>query len=260
MAQRLRATLEVLAVLEPLAVVDYGFIASMPPSDEQYRTLGDALRTAVSDQLHRCGQGASEPVVQFGLVASEIARAAREHAATLIVIGLGPHHALDRALGGETALQLVQVASTPVLAVPANATALPTRVTACIDFTPTSAHAARMPLLWLEAGDVLQLVHVAARGAPSAEPGLQRLKAELARETRATVEALELRGNPARSLLEHAERSHSEVITAGTHGYGMWKRLTLGSVASKIVRLSPVAVVIAPLGSIAQTPIEPPVQ
>jgi nucleotide-binding universal stress UspA family protein len=99
---------------------------------------------------------------------------------------------------------------------------------------------------------VLELVHVAPDGAPSATARLEQLKAELARETRATIQTLELRGDPARSLLEHAERSQSDGITAGTHGYGIWKRLTLGSVASKIVRLSPSTVLIAPLGSITQ--------
>jgi nucleotide-binding universal stress UspA family protein len=252
LAQRLAATLEVLAVLEPIPAVDYGFIASVPPTEEQYQALADALRAAVGEQLRRGGQGAFAPGVQFGLATSEIARAAREHGAALIVIGLGPHHLLDRAFGGETALQLVQVASTPVLAVPTNATALPQHVLAAIDFTPTSVRAARMPLLWLEAGDVLELVHVAPDGAPSATARLEQLKAELARETRATIQTLELRGDPARSLLEHAERSQSDGITAGTHGYGIWKRLTLGSVASKIVRLSPSTVLIAPLGSITQ--------
>ncbi|HUL02814.1 MAG TPA: universal stress protein [Gemmatimonadales bacterium] len=249
---RLRTTLETVCVLEPLPVIDYGYVATLPPSQEQYQVLSDALRAAVTQQLRRCEQTGGTPQVAFGLAASEIARTAREKGALLIVTGIGPHHVLDRALGGETALQLVQLASTPVLAVPANATTLPRRVMAAIDFTPTSLRAARVPLLWLGAGDSLQLVHVAAEPDPTAAARLEELKADLQAGTKAAVETVPLRGDPARSLLGHAESSRSDLITAGTHGYGIWKRLTLGSVASKIVRLSPIAVLIAPLGSVAQ--------
>jgi len=41
-----------------------------------------------------------------------------------------------------------------------------------------------------------------------------------------------------------------QLATLGSHGYGIWKRLLLGSVASKIIRLSPLAVLVAPIGSL----------
>jgi len=252
LAERLQAQLGVLCVLEPQPVVDYGYLAAVPPTPEQYQMLSEALRGAVTSQLRRCGKVECAPVVEIGLGAQEIARAAREQGAALIVVGLGPHHVLDRALGGETALQLVQIASTPVLALPANATSIPRRVMAAVDFTPTSIRAARVPLLWLGPGDVLELVHVAPPDAPSAVSRLEQLKTEMVSETRATIETRELRGDPARTLLEHAATSRSDLIAAGTHGYGIWKRLTLGSVASKLVRLSPVGVLIAPLGAVTQ--------
>ncbi|HUK20340.1 MAG TPA: universal stress protein [Gemmatimonadales bacterium] len=252
LADRLKTKLNVLCVLEPLPVVDYGYLATVPPTQEQYDMLSEALRGAVTNQFRRCGQAECAPLVEIGFAAPEIARAAREQGAALTVMGLGPHHALDRALGGETALQLVQIASTPVLALPGTVADIPRRVMAAIDFTPTSIRAARVPLLWLGAGDVLQLVHVSAAEASGSDARLEKLKAEMAAETRATIETHELRGEAARALLEHAAASRSDLITAGTHGYGIWKRLTLGSVASKLVRLSPVGVLIAPLGSVSQ--------
>lgn len=55
----------------------------------------------------------------------------------------------------------------------------------------------------------------------------------------------------ARALLEHVARVNGDLIALGSHGYGLWKRLTLGSVASKVVRLATTAVLVAPIGSLA---------
>jgi nucleotide-binding universal stress UspA family protein len=63
--------------------------------------------------------------------------------------------------------------------------------------------------------------------------------------------AVELQGDPARSLLSYLETSAADMIALGSHGYGLWKRLTLGSVVSKVVRLATTAVLVAPIGSIS---------
>ncbi|HEX6965265.1 MAG TPA: universal stress protein, partial [Gemmatimonadaceae bacterium] len=46
-----------------------------------------------------------------------------------------------------------------------------------------------------------------------------------------------------------AEREHADLIALGSHGYGMWKRFMLGSVASKVLRLATCSVlVVRPAG------------
>lgn len=263
LAQRLNASLDVLAVLEPMppmemSPLDLGGMG-LVPRPEQYTMLDEQLRAAVAGQLSRCQVGGAAPLFKTGPRALEIADTARASGAGLIVIGLGPHRVIDRALGGETALQLVQMVHTPVLAVPADATALPRRVVVAVDFTPTSMRAARAAAQCLASGDVLDLVHVAPEGLPSAESGpsanvgtrLRDLASHFVVPSGVEVVAVELRGDPARSLLAYLDSSAADMIALGSHGYGFWKRLALGSVVSKVVRLAKTAVLVAPIGSIS---------
>jgi nucleotide-binding universal stress UspA family protein len=263
LAQRLQASLDVLAVLEPMppmemSPLDLGGVGIVP-SPEQYTMLNEALRTAVAGQLSRCQVADATPLFKAGPRAQQIVETARTSGAGLIVVGLGPHNVIDRALGGETALQLVQLASTPLLAVPSDAAALPRRVVVAVDFTATSIRAARTAAQWLAAGDVLDLVHVAPQGLPSSESQreasagarLRDLAAQFVVPSGVEVAAVELQGDPARSLLAYLDSSAADMIAMGSHGYGFWKRLALGSVVSKVVRLATTAVLVAPIGSIS---------
>lgn len=263
LAQRLHAALDVLAVFEPvlpmeMSPLDLGGMG-LVPNPEQYAMLNEELRTAVVGQLSRCQVAGAVPLFKTGPRALQIAEAARTSGADLIVIGLGAHSVIDRALGGETALQLLQVANTPVLTVPAVASALPRRVVVAIDFTPTGMRAARTAAQCLVSGDVLDLVHVAPEGLPSFESGpdasvgarLRDLAAQFVVPSGVEVVAVELQGDPARSLLDYLDSSAADMIALGGHGYGFWKRLALGSVVSKVVRLARTAVLVAPIGSIS---------
>jgi nucleotide-binding universal stress UspA family protein len=264
LAARWQASLDVLAVVEPFPPLgtpplDMGFGLGVVASPEEYAGIGEALRANVTAQLRRCDVQGATPVLRVGPVPPEISAAARTGGADLIVIGLGPHGVMDRALGGETALQLVQIASTPVLAVPVGARTLPRRVVAAIDFTATSVRAARTAVQCLTAGDALDLVHVLperlpAPSEPQATDGgvrLRELASQLVVPSGVEVVAVELRGDPARSLLAYVETSGADLVALGSHGYGWWKRLALGTVASKVVRLATRAVLVAPIGSIS---------
>ncbi len=261
LAQRLGVGLHAVTVLEPLPVVDYGFGVSYAPTAEEIDASRSALLTSARDQLDRCGAGACIPEFHVGSAAEEIATTARAHGAELIVTGIGPHAVIERALGGETALHLAQMASTPVLAVPASAAAIPRNAVVAVDFSPTSMVAARTVARWLVPGDTIHVVHVGegnqhavdrspvpAGGGASATTRLSRVVAMLSPMAGVFVEAAELRGDPARTLLDYAEAVSADLIALGSHGYGMWKRLLLGSVASKMIRLSTRAVLVAPLG------------
>lgn len=256
LAARLQVPLLPLVVYAPIRAVDYGVGASYVPPPEDESAMKSALVARVTDQLHRCGVSAP-PTVRTGNIPLEIAGTARALGAGLIVTGLGSHSSLDRALGGETALYLAQDATTPVLAMPASATAIPRRVIAAIDFSATSVHAARTAAAWLRAGDELHLVFVVpkhrhTRGAlPASEPVVHRLRktgGELGVATGVRVDVTELSGDPARTLLDHAQRIDADLIALGSHGYGVVKRLVLGSVASKIIRVATCAVLVAPIG------------
>jgi nucleotide-binding universal stress UspA family protein len=194
--------------------------------------------------------------VRTGPPASEIANLGRESGAEAIVLGLGRHHLLERALGNETALQLVQLASAPVLAVPPGMSSMPRRSLAAIDFSPTSIASARTYVQWLVPGDTMHLVYAAGEwhgGYPveqraRAEGILSAVVEQIDVPTGVSVEQRVVEGEPAERILDLATTTKADVIVLGSHGYGFWKRLTLGSVASKIIRLSPMAVFVTPVG------------
>ncbi|HEV2180282.1 MAG TPA: universal stress protein [Gemmatimonadaceae bacterium] len=263
LARRLDVRLHALAVLQPIALIGDGFSDRYMPTAEDIEAAKAALLEAVTAQLGRCGVHDCDQAFRFGVATSEIASAAQALGASLIVAGLGSHHIIDRALGGETALHLAQVAATPVLAMPAHATAIPRRAMVALDFSPTSLLAARTVAHWLQPGDALHLVHVVTQEnlAPHAralrngdESGVVRLGqlgASLRVTTHAGIDTAQIAGDPARALLECAREIDADLIALGSHGYGIWKRLLLGSVASKLIRLSPRAVLVVPVGCLA---------
>lgn len=261
LATRSGASLDVLVVVEPFPPgsappLDAGFGMGIVPVPRELEGIGETLRMGVTAQLGRCGADHATPRVRTGPVAQEIADAARTGAADLVVIGLGAHGVVDRALGGETALQLVQIAGAPVLAVPADYADLPRRAIAAIDFTATSVRAAKAAAECLVAGDVLDLVHVRPPPASGTRGGgngssLRDLASRLVVPPGVEVVAVELHGDAAPSLLAYLDGSGADLIALGSHGYGWWKRLTLGSVASKVLRLATRAVLVAPLGSVS---------
>ena len=158
LAERVQTHLDVIVVVEPPRVAGLGVGPIVAPDPEGDRLLREDLLQSVRRQLARCGLASCEPEVVTGSPAPAIAEAAAARGASLIVVGLGPHHLTDRALGGETALQLVQLAATPVLAMPEQVTALPARAVAAMDFTRSSFLAAQTAAALLGRGDALHLV------------------------------------------------------------------------------------------------------
>lgn len=257
LAARRGVTLTTVCVLEPPPLLDGGFAQAYVPGPEEVEVVRSSFRALVAEQMRRCGVGGTLQV-RTGSPSMEIATAAREVDAELIVLGLGQHGIIERALGNETALQLVQIASVPVLAVPTEFTSLPRRVLAATDFSPTSLASARATAQWLSRGDVLHLVYVAGEwhgGYPleqrvSAESVLAAVARQIETPEGVVVEQSVVEGDPATRLLELASTSMADLLVLGSHGYGFWKRLTIGSVASKIIRLTRIAVYVTPIGCI----------
>jgi len=257
LSERTGAEIEAVAVLEPPPILDYGYGPVYIPDAATEEALEQELRAEVEQQLARCHLAAIKPSILHGPRTSSIAGAATARDANLIVIGIGPHQLSDRAVGGETALHVAQHALMPVLAVPAGMRDLPHRILAAADFSPASLWAARSALQLVTAGDTLELAYVGAAAriggvvlGPHHTRDAHRRLGEFAAQVEMPSGVRKLTtifaGEPARTLLAVARQTGADLIALGSHGYGPWQRLLLGSVSSRVLRVAQCAVLIYP--------------
>lgn len=254
------ASVEVLAVVEPLPVLVPEPSVIMQPLVASPEVF-DAFRNGISAQM----RGIAPPdltwhiQVEYGRPSSEIADEARELKARLVVIGLVHHSVMDRILDGDTALELVRHAHAPVLLATQGWTSLPRQAVFAVDFSRQSMRAAREGLRPL--GENANVVLAHARPMPTVYDGMgiweveyeDAAKIELDRFAEALnagptvrVEKMILRGSPASALLQLAEKTHADLIVAGTHGAGFVQRMLLGSVATRLMRHATRSLLIVP--------------
>lgn len=65
------------------------------------------------------------------------------------------------------------------------------------------------------------------------DAGAARLKKALGQSLNVTGQVLQ--GSPQSAILEEAEQWKADLIVVGSHGYGTWHRLVLGSVSQAVV-------------------------
>ena len=192
-----------------------------------------------------------------GNPAGVIADAAKAVDASLIVAGLGRHNVVDRVLGDETVLRLVRSTSTPVLAIGPEFV-MPRTVVVGVDFSENSVHAAQLALRFVDRDSTVHLIHVVSGellGAVADGPAvyheraiatMTKLVKRLDVPARAHVELVVRQGDAGARILEHAAEAHADMIAIGTRGLGFVARMLSGSVATQIIRRSPIAVLTLP--------------
>ena len=198
--------------------------------------------------------------VVVGKVSRTIVDAAERRGAELIIVGRTKHGLADKLLGGETTLQVMRLASVPVLAVTEDFD-MPRVAVVAVDFGASSERAARFALQMLGATGILYLVHVE----PVLELGLEgsaiveevintdaiisrfrRLAIELGTPRGVIVETIVLNGRAQKETLEFAGRVGADLLAVGTHGPGIFDRFLLGSVSTSLVRNSTVSTIAVP--------------
>lgn len=265
LAQRHGRSVHVVSVLPPVpaTAADIGLV---PVTDEGETVRREELRLRVADQVRTiAGDAARWPIdVVDGHAARIIVSAARELDASLIVMGLGRHRLIDRLVGAETVVQVLRLATAPVLAVPASFNELPRRAVAGIDFSELGTRAVRVGLPLLADGASAHLVHVndgtdVLIDGSIDEQGMERDWQATLRDIDAPanvrLRTLTLSGHPARELLAFARAARADLIVVGTHGRGMLQRLMLGSVANSIVRgVADASVLVVPVERAGHVP------
>lgn len=225
-------------------------------SEELRTARQQQLQDEVQRQTERVWGAATVPDLLDGDPARCIAETARNSGATLIIAGIGRHALADRLFSDETALRLIRMSDTPVLAVSSTMREAPRRIVAAIDFSEPSICAAQLAVSLAGRAATLHLVHVAPRDrdllgwADSHKDHvlkeLEVVQSRISTPADMRITTTLLQGDAARELLNFAETSDADLVATGSHGHGFVARLLVGSVTTRLVRAATCSVLVVP--------------
>ena len=253
--------LDVVSVIPPFAAyhIDPGVEKVKEDVDDLRAKLRDS---ALADMMHAGDADAAwTHEVVMGRPARSLVDVALDRGAEMIVVGRRIHGVMDRITGGETTLQVMRLASVPVLAVPSDSDIV-TNVVIATDFSPSSERAAKAALSLIGKSGTMHLVYVEPAvellpaGFALVQPGhprdvvtcFRRLVQTLQAPPNVLVETLVLNGKAVPAIIEFAERVGANLIAAGSHGHAPLERFLLGSVSTGLVRNSACPVLVTPAG------------
>jgi nucleotide-binding universal stress UspA family protein len=252
------------------APIPWGAVDRALVLDYERGTQEEAQKKA-SAQLRRLGGETWQVEVRTGNPATLIAAMAEEWRPRMIVVGLGGHGPAARFFGNETALRLMRISQTPVLAVDAEMSALPSRMLVAMDFSESSIEAARLALEIAAPEATLTLVHVVPWERKEYIPEhwfrdheayiagqLKRVGGWLDHNSNRRIHQKVLYGKPGPALLAFAEDLDADLIVAGTHGRNLFGRMLGGETVSKLVRGARRSVLVVPHAAAFQIFDQPP--
>ena len=100
-----------------------------------------------------------------------------------------------------------------------------------------------VPPLWTDEPSPIDLGTIEQARAAAAREQLTMLAVSRALNPERVTTAVEV-GAPANEIVRYAETHRADVIVLGSHGHGLVRRFLLGSVADKLVRQAPCAVLV----------------
>jgi nucleotide-binding universal stress UspA family protein len=261
------AEVQVLRILPPVGLLGPGIAE---PVAIDYQAVEEARMEAAVAQTRQSlreidPDAAAWPLsLDVGSLPFLVAVAAQETAATHILMGSGHHDRLRRWLGNESVPRVAQVAHVPVLAAPRTAGRRPEHVVVATDLSAFSRDALRtaaeiavdgarievirvigptsldVPFMGTEAGDSWDEVRQSLRDE------LEKWVSESGLKSEASVGLHLLEGTAVEEILGFAERGGADLIAVGSHGFGYFGRIMLGSVSTALVRRAQCSVLIAP--------------
>jgi nucleotide-binding universal stress UspA family protein len=242
----------------------------------EVETLLAGMRADATARLEALAQHATaqgvrvRTLIEKGDPAEVIVGAARRLDADLVVTGTKGITGFKRFVLGSVATKVMRECHTNVLV--ARGQAVPfARILVATDFSPASKEALRLALALAAPGAEITLFHAwqypigvlgwNATPGPAGGP-LVELRDEMLEHGRrqgeawiaelqtsgASVRFCQEHGAPATLIQEMLESTPHDLVALGTHGYGGFRRLFLGSVAEATVRHAPCSVVVAHAG------------
>jgi nucleotide-binding universal stress UspA family protein len=257
------AHVELLAVCPPVYLYPGGYVdATAPIPPELTLAATEPVRASAEALATRVGLATRQVIVESGSVAATIARVATQRKAELIMLGLAGGEGFGHWLARETLLRLSHLAHVPVLAVPATMSARPRDVVIGSDFSEFSFRAAHEAVRQVEVGARVHLIHVIREftwtaGGPAmrdwattyregVQQRLRKLANDLARSGRVTVREHIRVGDPAEEILKLANEVRTDLIAVGSHGWGYFARMVLGSISAPLIHQARCAVLVSP--------------
>jgi nucleotide-binding universal stress UspA family protein len=262
LATRLGTSVRVISVVPPILVSGMSGAPIYVPAAEAEMDVRDSIAHMVEREVTRvAGQapGTSWEVVD-GDAAAVLTERASSLRASMLLMGLGRHRAVEQLLAAETTLRVMRHCSAPVLAVNADFDGAPKRAVVATDFSARSALAAQAAIPLLAEGATLHLVHVwqpsgsrapsivaaEKRYADSLAERFARLRSVLTVPSGVTVTTSAIEGNVVERVLDFAETTDADLLVAGRQGLSFLTRLMVGSVTTALVRGARCPVLIIP--------------
>lgn len=260
LAAHTHADVKVVSVLRPFFMPMYMLDPTPIPMDID-REVRAARRADIIDQVTRLVSAKTKwpIVIDEGDAVSDIVDFAHNESARVVLTGRGRHPVIDRVIGGESVLKMLQLGDTPVYAVEAGMTRLASRVVIATDFSEFSRYAARVALDLIAPDATVHLVHVgpafeaidpvlkerADEYRAKVASGFATLREQLGRESMSFEEKL-LSGNASDQLLQFVRSIDADLVALATHGFGFLRRMVMGSVATALIRNAQCSVLCVP--------------
>lgn len=208
----------------------------------KYGELREMLAAAGFDGDWTCEIGVGHP-------AEVLAAVGESRAAEFVIVGRRQHGAVERAFTRETALQIMHLATVPVLTVHPGAGQVQTAV-AAIDFQPASIAAAKSAISLLGGEGKLFLVHVVpdADEVRARTQHLEEVAAAIGGDKSTTIETSVLAGSTVASVVAFAGEKKADLIACGSFTHSQLRRVFLGTVSTALVRTAQCHVLVAPPG------------
>jgi nucleotide-binding universal stress UspA family protein len=188
-----------------------------------------------------------EMLVEVGSPPDLIAVSAYMRSASLLVIGLGTCPVRDRLVGSELALAIARRTQTPMLAVAPGQTSPPRRIVVGMDFSPASYLACEAALEIADPEALVVLANVIDATTRSTPAGaLCRLVDKVQTGFPGHVMSVKRQGDPASELFDIAAEVGADTIVVGGRGQTGAMDKALGPVATRVIRCSPVSVLLVP--------------
>jgi len=255
-ARRSGASLDIVTVAEALlspAGIDMALYEE---------TFAEQLREQVEAQM-AAAEVADAPLhLEVGFAAPAITRVAEAVDADLIVVGAHPRPAMARFLVGSTAERVIRMAHRPVLVAIEQMRQPFRRILAAVDLSGQSQQVVETAVAIATAcGSELRALYVEDRLTPmlleaalydekeSRQHARDQLKETLGAVAVPSELALssEVReGHAGQEVLRTAEDWDADLIVMGSHGFGFFNRLLLGSISTHVLRHGHRATLVVP--------------